>query len=128
MTSGDITAKCFDRLSGVDGLKPICGLTLEIVVASGGSCKTETIDENFQLIDMYLEAPAIVTGVANKFTLSVYTTRGNVIYETADIDATSATSTPIHIERGLVGTTSFLIDCDGNVNADETFMVELVGR
>lgn len=128
MTSGDITVKCFNRLSGVEGLKPICGLTLEIVVASGTSTKTETIDENFQLTDMYLEAPAIVTGVANKFTLGVYTARGNLIYETADIDATAATSTPIHIERGLIGTTSFLISCDGNVNADETFMVELVGK
>lgn len=128
MTTGDITAKCFERLSGTDGAKPICGLTLEIVVANGTSVTTETIDENFLLTDMYLEGPAIVTGVANKFTLSVYNTRGNIIYETADIDGTSVTSTCVHLERGLVGVTSFMIDCDGNVGEDETFMIELVGR
>lgn len=128
MASGDITSEYDDRLSGTAGLKPICGLTLEIVVANGTSVATETINENFLLTDMYLEGPAIVTGVANKFTLSVNTTRGNVIYETAEIDGTSATSTCVHLERGLVGATSFMIDCDGNVNADETFMIELVGR
>ena len=133
MASGNITGEFDDRLGGSNGLKPICGLTLEIVVASGTSEKEEELDEvdhtcmNCLLTDLYIEAPPIVTGVANEFKLELLTERNNVIYSTGDLAATNATNHPIHLQRGLRGTIKFVITADGNVNENETFMIEVVG-
>ena len=123
MSSGDITG----TKTGVRAGDNVAGLVLEIVVASGASTKTEEVECNLLLTDLYVEAPAIVTGAANKFKLELLTERDNVIYSTGDLVATTAIDHPIHLQRGLRGTTKFKITTDGDVNADETFMIEAVG-
>jgi len=123
MGSGDITK----TEAGVRAGDSIAGFVLEIVVANGTSEKTEEVSYNLLLTDLYIEAPAIVTGVANKFKLELLTERDNVIYSTGFLDATTATDHPIHLQRGLRSKTKFKITCDGNVNANETFMIEVIG-
>jgi len=132
MASGDITDEIDERLSGSVGAKPVCGLTLEIVVGDGTSEKEEVLDEanyscmNCLLTDLYLEAPAIAT--ANKTVrLELQTERDNEIYLTGDLDATSAVDHPIHLQRGLNGKTAFKIVCDANVAGAKTFYVEFRG-
>ena len=132
MASGDITDEYDERLSGTNGAKPVCGLTLEIGVASGTSEKEEELDEtvrscmNCLLTDIYLEAPALVT--ANKeIKLELLTERDNVIYSTGNLDATSAVDHSIHAQRGIMGKTALKITCDANVGSDKTFYIELRG-
>ena len=123
MSSGDISG----TESGIRAGDNIAGFVLELVVASGSSTKTEEVEFNLLLLDLYIEAPAIVTGVSNMFKLELLTERDNVIYSTGDLDATSAVDHPIHFNRGLRGITKFKITTDGNVNANETFFFEAVG-
>lgn len=127
MASGDITKEHDERLSGTEGSKPIAGFKLEIVVASGASTKEEDVLKNMLLSDLYFNVPAIVTGVANKAKLELLDEDDNVIYSTGDLAATAATKYPIHLQRGIMGTTTFKVTTDGNVNANETFYVTVRG-
>lgn len=132
MTSGDITDEYDERKSSLNCDKPICGLTLKIVVANNTSEKEEVLDEtihpcvNCLLTDLYLEAPAIATA-AKTIKLELLTERNNVIYSTGDLDATSAVDHPIHLQRGLKGKTAVKIICDDNVTGAKTFYVEMRG-
>ena len=123
MSSGDISG----TKSGIRAGDSIAGFVLEIIVANGASTKTEEVEFNLMLTDLYIEAPAIVTGASNKFKLELLTERDNVIYSTGDLVTTAATDHPVHLQRGIRGITKFKITTDGNVNADETFMIEAVG-
>lgn len=131
MASGAITDEYDGRLSKIKAM-PVCGLTLEIVVASGTSDKEEELDEtlrpcmNCLLTDIYLEAPALVTA-SKTIKLELLTERNNVILSTGDLDATSAVDHPIHLQRGIKGKTTLKITCDANVGSDKTFYVELRG-
>jgi hypothetical protein len=128
MASGNITDEYDNRAR----LTPVCGLTLEIVVANGTSEKEEVLDAddhtcmNCLLTDFYLEAPAIAT-VAKTVRLELQTERNNEIYSTGDLDATSATDHSSHLQRGLRDKTAFKVICDANVTGAKTFYVELRG-
>jgi len=133
MASGDVTGEFDNRLGGTNGSKPICGLTLEIVVATGTSEKEEELDEadhycmNCLLNDIYFEAPAIATA-GKTVKLELYTVRDNTIYSSGDLDATGAVDHPIHnLQRGLMGKTAFKVICDANVTGAKTFYVEVRG-
>jgi hypothetical protein len=128
MASGDITDEYDDR----SRLTPVCGLTLEIVVANGTSEKEEVLDEavntcmNCLLTDLYLEAPAIATA-GKTVRLELQTERNNEIFSTGDVDATSAVDIARHTQRGLRDKTAFKVICDANVTGAKTFYVELRG-
>jgi hypothetical protein len=128
MASGDVTDEYDNRAR----LTPICGLTLEIVVANGTSEKEEVLDDadhtcmNCLLTDFYLEAPAIATA-SKTIRLELQTERDNEIYTTGDVDATSAVDVARHPQRGLRDKTAFKIICDDNVTGAKTFYVELRG-
>lgn len=132
MASGDITDEYDERLSGTRGMKPVCGLTLEIVVGDGTSEKEEVLDAadhkcmNCLLTDLYLEAPAIATALKT-VRLELQTERNNEIFSTGDLDATSAVDHSRHTQRGLRGKTAFKIICDDNVTGAKTFYVEFEG-
>ena len=132
MASGDITDEYDERLSGTLGAKPVCGLTLEIVVADSTSEKEEVLDEadhkcmNCLLTDLYLEAPAIATA-GKTVRLELQTERNNEIYTTGDVDATSAVDIEKHTQTGLRSKTAFKIICDDTVTGAKTFYVELRG-
>lgn len=132
MASGDITDEYDERLSATDGEKPVCGLTLEIVVANGTSEKEEVLDEavhscmNCLLTDFYVEAPAIATS-GKTVRLELQTERNNEIYSTGDVDATSAVDIARHTQRSLKDKTAFKIICDDNVTGAKTFYVEIRG-
>ena len=131
MASGDITDEYDGRLSTVAAL-PVCGLTLEIVVADGTSEKEEVLDEavhscmNCLLTDLYVEAPAIATA-GKTVRLELQTERDNEIYSTGDVDATSAVDIARHTQRSLKDKTAFKIICDDNVTGAKTFYVEFRG-
>lgn len=132
MTSGNITGDFDDRLSGTKGLKPVCGLTLEIVVASGQSEKEEELDEadhtcmNCILTDMYLQAPALLTA-GKTIQLDLLNERGAVMYSTGALDATSAHDHPIHLQRSLMGVTTVNITTDTGVTTDRALYLGLRG-
>ena len=132
MASGDITDEYDERLSGTNGAKPVCGLTLEIVVANGTSEKEEVLDEadhtcmNCLLTGLYVEMPAIATGT-KVARLELQTERDNEIYSTGDVDATSAVDVARHTQRGLRDKTAFKIICNANVSGAKTFYIELRG-
>lgn len=132
MASGDITDEVDERLSGSLGAKPVCGLTLEIVVADNTSEKEEVLDEvdhtcmNCLLTGFYFEAPSITT-TDKKVRLELLTERDNEIFSTGDLDATSATDHERHTQRGLRGKTAFKIICDENVTGAKTFYVGIRG-
>ena len=132
MASGDITDEYDSRRSCVGSERPVCGLTLEIVVAGGTSEKEEVLDAsvhscmNCLLTDLYLEAPAIATS-AKTVRLELQTERNNEIYSTGDLDATSATDHDRHTQRSLKDKTALKIICDANVAGAKTFYVELRG-
>ena len=132
MASGDITDEYDERLSGTNGAKPVCGLTLEIVVADGTSEKEEVLDEavrscmNCLLTDLYLEAPAIATA-GKTVRLELQTERNNEIFSTGDLDATSAVDHSRHTQRGLMDKTAVKIICDANVTGGKTFHIEFRG-
>jgi len=128
MTSGDIT----DEYDNRHRYTPICGLTLEIVVATGTSEKEEVLDAadhtcmNCLLTDLYLEAPAIAT-VGKTVRLELQTERDNEIYSTGDVDATSAVDIARHTQRGLKDKTAVKILCDANVTGAKAFHIEFRG-
>lgn len=128
MASGDIT----DEYDNRHRYTPVCGLTLEIVVADGTSEKEEVLDEavhtcmNCLLTDFYLEAPAIATA-AKTVRLELLTERDNEIFSTGDLDATSAADHERHTQRGLRDKTALKIICDDNVTGAKTFYIELRG-
>jgi len=128
MTSGDVTDEYDNRAR----LTPVCGLTLEIVVADGTSEKEEVLDVadhtcmNCLLIDLYLEAPAIATA-GKTVRLELQTERDNEIYSTGDLDATSAEDHGRHTQRGLRDKTAVKIICDANVTDAKTFYVGFRG-
>ena len=132
MTSGDITGEFDNRLGGTKGSKPVCGLTLEIVVASGQSEQEEELDEvdhtcmNCVLTDMYLEAPALSTA-GKTIQLDLVNERGVVMYSTGALDATSATDHPIHLQRSVMGVTTVNITTDAGVTGAKTFYLGLRG-
>ena len=128
MASGDITDEYDDRAR----LTPVCGLTLEIVVATGTSEKEEVLDAadhtcmNCLLTAFYVEAPAIATA-GKTVRLELQTDRDNEIYSTGDVDATSAVDIARHTQRSLKDKTAFKIICDDNVTGAKTFYIELRG-
>ena len=132
MASGNITGEFDNRLSGTNGSKPVCGLTLEIVVVEGQSEREEELDEadhtcmNCVLTDMYLEAPALVTA-GKTIQLDLVNERGVVMYSTGALDAISATDHPIHLQRSLMGVTTMHITTDAGVTADRTLYLGLRG-
>lgn len=132
MASGDITDEYDERKSSLNCAKPVCGLTLEIIVADGTSEKEEVLDEadhkcmNCLLTDIYLEAPAIATA-AKTVRLELLTERNNEIFSTGDLDATSAVDHSRHTQRSLKDKTAFKIICDDNVAGAKTFHVEVRG-
>ncbi len=123
MSSGDISNTKAGKRAG----ETIAGGAIEIVVANGTSEKTEEVTYNLLLIDLYIEAPAIVTGVENKFKIELLTERDNIIYSSGYLQATEATDYQVHLQRGLRGITKLKITTDGDVNADETFVIEIIG-
>ena len=133
MATGDITDE-YDSRKSCRGsvVNPVCGLTLEIVVANGTSTKEEELDAivhscmNCLLTDIYLEAPALATA-SKEIKLELLTERNNIIYSTGDLDATSATDHSIHLQRGIKAKTALKITCDANVGSAKTFYVELRG-
>jgi hypothetical protein len=134
MVTGAVTGEYDERASTPDST-PTCGLTLEIVVASGTKTKEEELDAsvrscmNCLLTDLYLEAPALAT--ADKTVqLQLLTERNNEIFDSGAKDATSATDYTLNcgLERGLVGKTAFVITCDHNVTGNKTFYIELRGQ
>ena len=132
MASGDITDEKDERQSGSLGIRPICGLTLEVVIANGTSEKEEVLDEvdhscvNCLLTDLYIEMPAIATALKTA-RLELQTERDNEIYSTGDIDATSAVDVARHTQRSLKDKTAVKIICDDNVTGAKTFHIEFRG-
>jgi len=132
MASGDITDEYDERLSGSTGAKPVCGLTLEIIVADGTSEKEEVLDEvdhscmNCLLTGFYFEIPSIATA-EKTVRLELQTERDNEIYSTGDVDATSAVDIARHTQRGLSGKTALKVICDNNVTGAKTFYIETRG-
>ena len=129
MASGDITKEYDNR----HRYTPVCGLTLEIVVANGTSEKEEELDAkdhtcmNCHLNDIYFEAPALITA-GKTAKLELYDERNNVIYSTSDLDATSAFKQPAHsLNRELMGKTAFKVICDDNVTGAKTFHIGIRG-
>ena len=106
---------------------PISGFITTIVNASGTSEKTVNVISNMLLTDIYIEAPAIVTNVSNDFKFEILTNRDNIVYGSGYLDATNASDHPIHLQRGIRGTSKYKITCDGNINMNETFIIETVG-
>lgn len=125
MASGDLTGE-FDERRGLH-MFPVAGFKLEIVVANGASTKEEDVSPNMILTDLYFNVPAIVTGVSNKAKLELLDEDDNVIYSTGDLAATVATKYPVHLQRGIMNTTTFKVTTDGNVNADEPFYITARG-
>ena len=132
MSTGDITDEYDKRKSCFGGTAPVCGLTLEIVVADGTSEKEEELDEtlhpcmNCLLTDIYLEAPAIATA-AKTIRLELLTERDSEIFTTGDLDATSAEDHARHTQRLLKAKTGIKVVCDAVVNGAKTFYVEVRG-
>jgi len=132
MASGDITDEYDERKSALNVSKPVCGLTLEIVVADGTSEKEEVLDEvdhpcmNCLLTAFYWEIPAIATA-GKTVRLELKTERNNEIYSTGDIDATSAVDVARHTQRSLKDKTGVMLICDDNVTGAKTFFVEFRG-
>ena len=128
MASGDITLEYDKRHRHT----PICGLTLEIVVAHASSEQEEHLDAvdhtcmNCVLTDMYLQAPAIGT-VGKTIKLELLNEDGVAMYSTGDLDATGATDHPIHLQRSLMGTTTVNITTDAVVTGAKTFYLGLRG-
>lgn len=133
MATGDISKEYDNRRSCVGGEHPVCGLTLEIVVADNTSDKTEVIDAAVHscmdclLTDLYLKAPAIAT-VDKKIKLELLTEDDDVIYSTGDLSAVTLTNHPIHgLQRGIVGKTAVKITCDANVSGAKSFLIKTRG-
>lgn len=129
MASGDVTEEYDNR----ERYTPICGLTLEIVVADGTSEKEEELDAldhtcmNCMLMDIYFKLPVLVTP-HKKARLELLTEQGDEIFSTSDLDAQSVGSYPIHrIERCLRGKSMVKIVCDANVSGAKTFKIEIRG-
>ena len=98
-----------------------------IVVANNSASKEEDHVCEMDLTDVYLESPAIITGASNKAKLELLDENDNVILSTGDLVCTSARDDPMHLLRTVKGMVTKKITCDGNVGADETFYVTLVG-
>lgn len=128
MASGDITLE-FDKRHRHT---PVCGLTLEVVIANASSEKEEHLDAdehtcmNCVLTDIYLQAPAIGT-VGKTIKLELLNEDGVAMYSTGDLDATGATDHPIHLQRSLMGTTTVNITTDAVVTGAKTFYLGLRG-
>ena len=126
MASGDITNKYDERLSGTNGSKPVCGLTLEIVISGGASSKEETIDENMLITDIYFRGPQL--GTAGKTAeLILMDNDDNEIYTFGECDFSSATAADRmhgrHTQRGIIGNTTIKVQSDENVTGAKTFHV-----
>jgi len=132
MASGDITNEYDERKSALNVSKPVCGLTLEIVVAINTSEKEVVLDAeihpcmNCLLTDFYWEIPAIATA-GKTVRLELKTERNIEIYSTGDIDATSAVDIGRHTQRSLRDKTGVMLICDDNVTSAKTFYVEFRG-
>lgn len=126
MASGDITEK-FGAKWGYGREEPISHFTLEMVMAQATKVKEHTFTVNMLLTDLYLEAPNLDPS-ANTIELELLTARENVIYSTGDLDASSnAVDHPIHLQRGLYGTTTVKLTADADISENKTFMIEFFG-
>jgi len=126
MATGDITEK-FGAKWGYGREEPISHFVLEMVMDIATSTKSETFTVNMLLTDLYLEAPNLDPS-ANTIKLELLTERDNVIYSTGNLDASSnAVDHPIHLQRGLSGTTTVKLTADADISENKTFMVEFFG-
>ena len=132
MASGDVTGEYDERLSGTKGSKPVCGLTLEVVVADGSSEKEEVLDEadhscmNCALTYLNIEVPVLAT-TDKTVKLDLLTERDNVIMSTYYLNAAKANSYPFLCQQSLMGETKFKISCDENVSGAKSFFVQIRG-
>lgn len=129
MASGAITEK-FGAKWGFGREEPISHFTLEMVMGAGTKEKSETFTVNMLLTDLYLEAPDLDPS-ASTIKLELLSARGNVIYSTGDLDASGnvgdAVSHPVHLQRGLYGTTTVKLTADADISENKTFYVESFG-
>lgn len=129
MATGDITEK-FGPKWGYGKEEPISHFTLEMVMDIGTSTKSETFKVNMLLTDLYLEAPDLDPS-ANTIKLELKSARGNVIYSTGELDAnknvTDPMSHPVHLQRGLYGTTTVKLTANDDISENKTFNVEFFG-
>jgi len=130
MATGDITEK-FGAKWGYGREEPISHFTLEMVMGVGTMEKEETFTVNMLLTDLYLEAPRLDPS-ANTIKLELLTERDNVIYSTGNLDTETgntddAMSHPIHLQRGLSGTTTAKLTADADISENKTFYVEFFG-
>lgn len=131
MASGDVTEEKDERGSGTLGMKPVCGLTLEIVVASGTSEKAESLSEvdhkcmNCLLTGIYFNAPSLAT--VDKTVRLELKTGVDEIYNTGDVDATNAENHAMHTQRAVMNITEFKVVCDHTVTGAKTFKVKIRG-
>lgn len=135
MTSGDVTDEYDNRKSSLNSAKPICGLTLEIVIPDGAKTAEVVLDEadrpcmNCLLVDCYFEYPELATA-QKTVKLEILTERDNECFATDNLDASSAADVEYHwsdLQRALKDKTAIKLTCDNNVTGAKTFYVELRG-
>ena len=109
---------------------PIKGFEQTIIVASGTSEKEEDVTKNTLLTDLYFWGPQLATA-SKEATLDFLDEDDNVVYSTGACDFSSALAAsrrhPIHLQRGIMGTTTIKVTTDANVGADRTFYVTARG-
>lgn len=135
MATGDITDEYDERKSSRNCAKPICGMTLELVIPDGASTVEVVVDEidhpcmNCLLVDCYLEFPELATA-GKTVKLEILTERNNACFATAELDASSAGAAEYHwsdLQRGLKDKTAIKMTADAIVTGAKTFYVELRG-
>jgi len=110
----------------------IQGTTIEVIVADGTSEKEEYLTtshlcSNMLLDTLYFEVMQLATA-GKTAKLELINERGNMIYCTGDLDASTAkTYSGFQLERGLMGQTTLKVTTDANVTGDKTFNVEMRG-
>ena len=130
MASGDITDKYDERLSGSDGAKPVCSLTLDITIPDGTLSKEETIGENMLITGIYFWGPQLAT--AGKIAeLILLDEDDNEIYTFGERDFSSSTAAyrkhSEHVLRNIMEDTTVKVKSDENVSGAKTFYVKLRG-
>lgn len=130
MTSGDITDEYDERKNALNEAKPVCGFKLELVVADGTKSKSETIQKNVLLTDIYFWGPQLATA-GKTAELILEDEDDNVIYSFGACDFSSATAASRkhdkHEERGIMNDTTIEVEVDENVTGAKTFYVTFRG-
>jgi len=130
MASGDITDEYDKRKSELNESKPVCGLTLEIVIPDGASSKEESIGENMLITGIYFWGPQLATG-GKTAELILMDNDDNEIYTFGECDFSSATAADRkhgrHTQRGIMGDTTIKVQSDENVTGAKAFKVKLRG-